>query len=136
MKPKFPKTIAALASMLCLASTLSAKDAEIPRVTKPDPRAATKAGLLERYDKNNNGKLDDEEIETIGRDRMLENDRNRDGRVDQFELKHPKAGVRKMPQMDALQRAMARERALSAARVQLEKERMDAARHPASGKDK
>lgn len=136
MNPKFPKTIAALAPMLCLAATLSAKDAEIPRVTRPDPRAAAKAALLERYDKNNNGKLDDEEIETIGRDRMLENDRNKDGRVEQFELKHPKAGVRKMPQMDALQRAMARERALTAARVQLEKERVETAKDPARGKDK
>ena len=136
MKPEFSKTFAALAAVLCLAATLSAKDAEIPRVTKPAPRAAAKAGLIERYDKDKNGKLDNEEIETIGRDRMLENDRNKDGRVDQFELKHPKAGVRKMPQMDALQRAMARERALSAARVQLEKERMESAKDPARGKDK
>lgn len=127
MKTKLLKVIVTFAPMLCFAAKVSAGDAEIPRAQKPDPRAASRAGLIERYDKNKNGKLDNNEIETIGRERMLQNDRNKDGRVDQMELKHPTAGVRKMPQMDALQRAMARERALSAARTQLEKEQLKAA---------
>lgn len=128
MKTKSLKAIVALTPILCFAATVSAEDAEIPRAQKPDPRAAAKASLLERYDRNGNGKLDEQEIANIGRDRMLQNDRNKDGRVDQFELKRQRAGVRKMPQMDALHRAMARERALSAARVQLEKERAEAAK--------
>ena len=133
MRIKFQKAVLTSLPVLCFAATASAKDAEIPRAQKPDPRAATKAELIERYDKDKNGKLDNNEIETIGRDRMLENDRNKDGRVDQVELKHPKAGTRKMPAMDALQRTMARERALSAARIQLEKEQVQAAKSPAQG---
>ncbi len=136
MKTKFLKAIVTSLPVLCFAATVSAKDAEIPLVQKPDPRAAAKAKLIEHYDKDKNGKLDDNEIETIGRDRMQENDRNKDGRVDQVELKHTKAGTRKMPQMDALQRAMARERALSAARIQLEKEQVEAAKSPAQGEAK
>ena len=136
MKTKFLKAIVALAAVLCFAATVSAEDAEIPRQQKPDPRAASRAELIERYDKDKNGKLDNDEIETIGRDRMLENDRNKDGRVDQIELKHPQAGARKMPQMDALQRAMARERALSAARAQLEKEQLKAAVEPTGSQGK
>ena len=119
---------------LCFTATLSAKDAEIPRAQKPDPRAASNAALIERYDKDKNGKLDETEIETIGRDRMLEKDRNKDGRVDQVELKHQKVGERKMPQMDALQRAMAREKALSAAKVQMEKEQMKNPEEPSKPK--
>ena len=136
MKTKFLKTIVALAPVLCFAPTVWAEDAEIPHTQKPDPRAAAKAELIERYDKDKNGKLDNDEIETIGRDRMLKNDRNKDGRVDQVELKNPKAGVRKMPPMDALQRAMARERALSAASVQLEKEQSKASDKPVEGQGK
>ena len=134
MKTIFLKAIVALTPILCSAVSASAEDADIPRAQKPDPRAAAKASLLERYDKNKNGRLDTEEIEAIGRDRMLENDRNKDGRVDQFELRRPRAGVSKMPPMDALQRAMARERALTAARLQVEKERAEAAKEPAQEK--
>ena len=136
MKTKLLKAIVTLAPVLCFASTVSAEDTEIPRAQKPDPRAASKAALIERYDKNKNGQLDNEEIETIGRERMLQNDRNKDGRVDQVELKNPKAVTRKMPQMDDLQRAMARERALSAARVQLEKEQLKAASKPVEAQRK
>lgn len=136
MNTKLLKYIVAFASALCFAATVSANDAQIPSVQKPDPRAVAKAELLKRYDKDQNGKLDNEEIETIARDRMLENDRNKDGRVDQVELKRPTAGVRKMPPMDALQRTMARERALTAAAVQLEKERLEAASKPVEGSDK
>ena len=131
METNFLKTILALAPVLCLASTIFAEDAEIPHSQKPDPRAATKAELIERYDKNKNGKLDNDEIEKIGRDRMLRNDRNKDGRVDQVELKNPKSDTRKMPPMDAVQRAMALERALSAATVQREKEQSRASEKPA-----
>ena len=109
-------------------------DAEIPRAQKPDPRAASNAALIERYDKDKNGKLDETEIEAIGRDRMLEKDRNKDGRVDQVELKHQKANERKMPKMDALQRTMAREKALSAAKVQMEKEQMKNPEEPSKPK--
>lgn len=136
MKTKFLKAVVTLMPVVCFVATLSAKDAEIPRVQKPDPRAAAKAALIERYDKDKDGKLDNDEIETIGRDRMLENDRNKDGRVDQVELKHPKAGARKMPPMDALQRAMAREQALSAAKVQLEKEQLKTPEKPVEGQSK
>ena len=136
MKTKLPKAIVTFLPVLCFAATASAKDAEIPRAQKPDPRAASKAALIERYDKDKNGQLDNEEIETIGRERMLQNDRNKDGRVDQVELKNPKAVTRKMPQMDALQRAMARERALSAARVQLEKEQSKASEKAVDGQVK
>lgn len=126
MKTNFLKTIVSLASVFCFVSTVWAEDAEIPRAQKPDPRAAAKAELIERYDKNKNGKLDNDEIEKIGRDRMLKNDRNKDGRVDQVELKNPKAGTQRMPPMDAVQRAMARERALSAATIQRENEQSKA----------
>ena len=136
MKTKSLKAVVALTSILCFAAAVSAEDAEVPRAQKPNPRAAAKASLIERYDKNKNGRLDPEEIEAIGRYRMLQNDRNKDGRVDQFELRCPRTGVRMMPQMDALQRAMARERALSAAKVQLEKERAEAAKEPAQEKNK
>lgn len=136
MKTKLLKAIVTSLPVLYFAATASAKDAEMPRVQKPDPRAASKAKLIERYDKDKNGKLDNDEIETIGRDRMLENDRNKDGRVDQFELKHPKAGVRKMPQMDELQRAMARERAVSAAKIQQEKKQSKTADKPVEGQVK
>ncbi len=136
MKTKLLKAISALAPMLCFTSTVWAEDTEIPHAQNPDPRAAAKAELIERYDKDKNGKLDNEEIETIGRDRMLENDRNKDGRVDQVELRHPKAGGRKMPPMDALQRAMARERALLAASVQLEKEQSKTPEKPVTGQVK
>ena len=136
MKIKSLKAIVALTPIICFAATVSTEDEEIPRAQKPDPRAAAKAGLIERYDKNKNGKLDNNEIETIGRDRMLANDRNKDGRVDQFELRRQRAGVRKMPPMDALQRAMAREQALAAARVQLEKDRAEASKEPAQEKTK
>ena len=95
MKTKLPKAIVTFLPVLCFAATASAKDAEIPRAQKPDPRAASKAALIERYDKDKNGQLDNEEIETIGRERILQNDRNKDGRVDQVELKNPKTVTRK-----------------------------------------
>lgn len=136
MKANFRKTILALTTILCYASKVLAEDAEIPHVQKPDPRAAAKAELIERYDKDRNGKLDNDEIETIGRDRMLKNDRNKDGRVDQVELKNPKVSTRKMPPMDDEQRAMALERALSAARVQLEKEQSKASEKAVDGQVK
>ncbi len=136
MRTKFLKAIVALAPVLCFASTLSAEDAEIPRAQKPDPRAASKAALIERYDKDRSGKLDNDEIDTIGRERMLQSDRNKDGRVDQVELKHPRAGARKMPPVDALQRAMARERALAAAKVQLEMDQLKTSGKPVEGQGK
>ena len=136
MKTKPIKSILVFAAMLSFTATVSAEDVESPRVHKPDPRAATNAKLLEHYDINKNSKLDPAEIEAIGRERMLENDRNKDGHVDQFELKHPRAGVRRMPEMDALQRAMARERALSAARIQLEKDQSKAADKAVDGSTK
>ena len=133
MITKFLKTMVALVPVLCFASTVAAKDAEIPRIQKPDPRAAANAALIEHYDCNKNGKLDTEEIESIGRDRMLKNDRNKDGRVDQVELKNPKVMTRKMPKMDALQRAIAREQALSAARAQEAKQQLKATEKPVEG---
>ena len=136
MKTKLLKAIVTFLPVLCFAATASAKDAEIPRAQKPDPRAASKADLIERYDKDQNGKLDKDEIETIGRDRMLENDRNKDGRVDQVELKNPKAVTRKMPPMDAVQRAMAREKAISAASIQLEKKQSKAPDNPVEAQGK
>jgi hypothetical protein len=133
MTTKFLKTFVAVVPLLCFASTVSAKDADIPRIQKPDPRAAAKAALIEHYDCNKDGKLNAEEIESIGRDRMLKNDRNNDGRVDQVELKNPKVMTRKMPKMDALQRAIAREQALSAARTQEAKQQSKAAEKPVEG---
>jgi hypothetical protein len=134
MRKKFVKTMVPLVAVLCFVSTVKAEDSEISQ--KPDPRATAKADLIERYDKDQNGKLDNDEIETIGRDRMLKNDRNKDGRVDQVELKNPKAVTRKMPPMDAVQRAMAREKAISAASIQLEKEQSNAAGKPVEAQGK
>jgi hypothetical protein len=136
MKTELFKNSITLIFFLCFATTISAEYAEIPRAQKPDPRAAFKAKLIERYDKNKNGKLDKEEIETISRDRMLENDRNKDGRVDPVELKHPNAGTRKLPPMDALELAMSREEALADAREQREKERLKTAEKPIHGQGK
>lgn len=126
----------AFATALCLIGEISAKDAEIPRVKRPDPRAAAKAASIERYDKNKNGKLDNEEIETMGRDRMLANDRNKDGRVDQVELRAMAKNSREKPPMDALQRAMAVEKARADARAQQEKDRSKSDGKPAQDKEK
>ena len=98
----------------------------------PDARAAAMAKLLKRYDANKNGKLDADEVEKVGRDRLLENDRNKDGRVDAAELKIMREKSRKMPAQDDLDRAMAREEALNAARIQkaevLEKQKESASK--------
>ena len=83
----------------------------------PDSRIAAMAKLLERYDANKNGRLDADEVEKIGRDRMRGYDRNKDGRVDAAELRAMRENSRKMPEQDDLDRAMAREAALNAARI-------------------
>jgi len=89
----------------------------LAKKTVPDSRTAAMAKLLERYDANKNGKLDADEVEKIARDRLLEYDRNKDGRVDAAELRAMRENSRKMPEQDALDRAMAREAALNAARI-------------------
>lgn len=121
---------------ICLATSVSAEQVEIPRPKKPDPRAALRAELLAKYDKDKDGKLSESEIKTIARDRMLRNDDNKDGKVDQVELKRERSNVRKMPKMDALERAMAREKALMAEKNRKEKEKSKAAEKAADQKSK
>jgi hypothetical protein len=105
-----------LACLACLAAPAIARDAAIPR--KQSSRDAAKADLLARYDSDKDGKLGKDEIAAIARDRMLAHDKNKDGKVDAVELKKMREKSRKMPSMTADQRAMARERALLAAKLQ------------------
>lgn len=104
-----------LAVVLCASGLVSGQSLEKKKV--PDSRTATMEKLLKRYDANKNGKLDTNDVEKIGRDRLLENDRNKDGRVDAVELRAMREKSRKMPVQDDLDRAMACEAALNAARI-------------------
>lgn len=106
----------ALAVALCAAG--SATGQTVAKQAALAARATAQAKLLERYDSNKNGKLDPLEIEQIARDRMMVHDTNKDGRVDAAELKVMREKSRKMPEQDDLARAMAREEALQAARLQ------------------
>lgn len=117
MNTFFPMT--KLSAALLISMTFAhAQDAEIPRVVRPDPRAAAKTALLQKYDKNKNGKLDSSEVEAIGRDKLRRFDDNKDGKIDSVEFKRLRPGVRRAPAMDRLQKAIARERALADAKQQ------------------
>ncbi len=121
--------IAALSSALFVSMTFThARDAEIPKVVRPDPRAAAKAALLQKYDKDGNGRLDASEVETIARDRLREFDRNKDGKVDQVELRLMRAQLPNMPKTDPAQRALARDLAIADAKRQEAIDRERAAR--------
>lgn len=116
------RSISAAAALIFSSVSLSAFEAVPQAAPKSDPRAVAKAAMLGKYDRNKNGKLDPAEIETIARDRLLRFDDNKDGKVDSIELNRERAGVRKAPPMDELQRSMARERAINDAKAQAAKE--------------
>jgi Ca2+-binding EF-hand superfamily protein len=64
---------------------------------KPD--APRRGNLLEKYDKNKNGKLDQDERETLRKDRAAERtkqfDKNGDGKIDEKEREAARSEFRK-----------------------------------------
>ena len=121
-----------LALLMTSLGTVLAEYVELEKRKVPDPRAAERAKMLERYDANKNGKLDADELEKIARDRLLVHDLNKDGHLDAAELQAMREKSHKMPEQDELDRAMAREEALQAAR-EAEMKSKKRAGQPANG---
>ena len=92
--------------------------AEPRYVSQPNVRVVSNAKLLETYDADKDGKLGNDEIAKIGRDRLMQNDLNHDGRLDEAELKVMRAKSRQMTKQDELSLAMAREKAMTDERAE------------------
>lgn len=85
-----------IALTLCVTG-LVALAAEGDKKKKPADNPGTKA--LQKYDKNSNGKIDDDEREAMRKDRQAEAlkkyDKNNDGKLDAAEREAAKADRRK-----------------------------------------
>ncbi len=125
MKSTSRKITLVFALSLAGGSAFAEDIVKAPRPVKKDSRVAAKEKMMECYDADKDGRLNEKEVEVIARDRMLRRDINKDGKVDEFELKQEGKGVRKMKKMTALERLIACEQALAAAEAQKVKELLE-----------
>lgn len=110
----------------CLAAFASFTFAQ--ETASPVPtRAGRQTELLTKFDDNQNGKLDPDEIEAASRERMRRWDTDGSGKLDQAELKAMRDATGGA-EMTKEQRAAALVRALEDARVQKERGKAEKAK--------